>query len=83
MCFITYLLIFKASIRGKLLRSGEFTDHEINKGIELLVVLHANNVNFEEVSKLSRLQDQEIIDPSILYDVLQNWKNRIGIKSSN
>jgi hypothetical protein len=57
-----------SSIRGKLLRSGEFTDHEINKGIELLDVLHANNVKFEEVSKLSRLQDQEIIDPSILYD---------------
>jgi hypothetical protein len=57
-----------SSIRGKLLRSGEFTDHEINKGIELLDVLHENNVNLEEVSKLSKLQDQEIIDPSILYD---------------
>ena len=57
-----------SSIRGKLLRSGEFTDHEIKKGIELLDVLFVNNVNFEEVSKLSKLEDQEIIDPSILYD---------------
>jgi hypothetical protein len=57
-----------SSIRGKLLRSGEFTDHEINKGIELLNVLREENVDFEEVSKLSRLQDRDIIDPSLLYD---------------
>ena len=57
-----------SSIRGKLLRSGEFTDHDIIKGIELLDILHENKLNFEEVSKLSKLQDKEIIDPSILYD---------------
>ena len=57
-----------SSIRGKLLRSGEFTEHEISKGIELLDVLYENEVNFEEISKLSKLEERDLIDPSSLYD---------------
>jgi hypothetical protein len=57
-----------SSIRGKLLRSGEFTDHEISKGLELIDILFRSNVNFEEISKLSKLQEKDLIDPSSLYD---------------
>lgn len=57
-----------SSIRGKLKRSGNFTDGEIVKGIEILEVLLEKKVNFEEVIKLSKLNETEIVDPATLYN---------------
>lgn len=57
-----------SSIRGKLKRNGSFTQHDINKGNELIKVLIENNVNLEDISKLSNLEESVSIDPSILYN---------------
>jgi hypothetical protein len=57
-----------ASIRGKLKRNGNFTEHDINKGAELIEVLIEKKVDLEDISKLSSLEDTKLIDPSILYN---------------
>lgn len=57
-----------ASIRGNIKSNGNFTKHDISKGIELLDVLIENKANFEEISKLSKLADKETIDPAALYN---------------
>lgn len=57
-----------SSIRGKLKRNGSFTEHDLNKGAELIEVLIENNVNLEDISKLSNLEESVSIDPSILYN---------------
>lgn len=57
-----------SSIRGKLKRSGNFTDHEISKGIEILEVLVENNANFDEIAKLSKLEEKDLVDPATLYN---------------
>ena len=57
-----------ASIRNKLKRNGNFTKHDISKGVELLDVLVENKVNLEEISKLSKLANKEIVDPTALYN---------------
>lgn len=57
-----------SSIRGKLKRNGNFTDHDISKGVELLDVLIDNKSNFEEIAKLSKLGEKDIIDPATLYN---------------
>lgn len=57
-----------SSIRGKLKRSGNFTDHDISKGVEVLDVLLENKVKFEDIEQLSKLTDKEIVDPSTLYN---------------
>lgn len=57
-----------SSIRGKLMRNGSFTDHDISKGVELIDVLHKDEIDFEEISNLSKLQEKDLVDPSVLYD---------------
>ena len=57
-----------SSIRGKLKRNGNFTDHEISKGVELLDVLIENKSNFDEIAKLSKLEEKDIVDPVTLYN---------------
>jgi hypothetical protein len=56
------------SIRGKIKRSGEFTDHEILKGIDILDALLNNGADLEAIANLSKLSEAETIDPSVLYD---------------
>jgi hypothetical protein len=57
-----------SSIRTKLKRNGAFTPHDIKKGLEIIDLLSSKNVKFEEVAKLSKLEESEIADPSILYN---------------
>jgi hypothetical protein len=57
-----------SSIRGKLKKNGNFTNHDINKGIELLDVLIQNNSNFDEIANLSEMEEKEIVDPAKLYN---------------
>jgi len=57
-----------STIRGKLKRRGEFSEHDINKGTEILDLLMGKKVNFEEIIKLSNLEDKEIVDPVTLYN---------------
>lgn len=57
-----------SSIRGKLKRSGNFTAHDITKGVEVLDVLVKSKVNFDEITKLSKLAEKYTVDPSVLYN---------------
>tara|TARA_R110002167_G_scaffold247308_4_gene452897 strand:+ start:5705 stop:8074 length:2370 start_codon:yes stop_codon:yes gene_type:complete len=59
-----------STIRGKLRRNGNFTEHDILKGIEILNVLLTNNVDFTEVSKLSKLAESNTVNPSAIYNRL-------------
>ena len=58
----------RSSISGKLKRNGNFTDHDISKGVELLNVLIENKSNFDEIAKLSKLEEKDIVDPATLYN---------------
>lgn len=55
-------------IRGKLKRNGDFTDHDISKGVEILYALSDYGAKMEEIAKLSKLTDKETVDPGTLYD---------------
>lgn len=57
-----------AIIRGKLRRNGNFTDNEILKGADLIDFLVANEINFDEISNISRLAEDQIIDPTTIYN---------------
>ena len=59
-----------SSIRGKLKRNGNLTDRDISKGIEIIEVLTNNKCDFEDIAKLSTLDEKEIIDPSLIYNRL-------------
>jgi len=63
-----------AIIRGKLKRNGNFTDSEITKGANLVDFLLKNNVEFEDVSKLSGLTEGQIVDPTIIYNRFSKLK---------
>ena len=56
------------SIRGKLKRNGNFTDHDIAKGIEIIELLVENKLDVEEITKLSKLEEIETIDPEVFYN---------------
>ena len=56
-----------SSIRGKLKRNGNFTDNEISKGVALLETLKSKKVNFNEIEKLSKIENKDLIDPAVLY----------------
>lgn len=62
---------FASIIRKKLKEAGAFTDHEINKGVEIINILNDANVDFGKVAALSKLSDEEIIDPSVIYNRLK------------
>ncbi len=57
-----------STIRGKIKRNGEFSDHDIVKGVEILDELVQHKVNFEDIEKLSKLEATEIVDPVNLYN---------------
>ncbi|MDY0104608.1 MAG: AIPR family protein [Lentimicrobium sp.] len=62
-------------IRGKLKRNGEFTDSEIEKGGLIIDILQQNNVDFKNIEVLSRLEQNEIVDPAVIYNRLKSISN--------
>lgn len=62
---------FASIIRKKIKEAGAFTDYEITKGVEIITILNDANVDFEKVSALSRLNDEQIVDPSSIYNRLK------------
>ena len=60
-----------ARIRQKMLQQGEFSEGEINKGIEILNLLQEHGADFESIAGLSKRDDSEMIDPSIIYNKLK------------
>lgn len=59
-----------STIRGKLKRNGNFSDRDISKGVEIIEVLTKNKCDFEDIAKLSKIDEKNIIDPSLIYNRL-------------
>lgn len=75
---------YVSGIRGKLKRNGNFTDSEIKRGGEIISKLQELHIDFAEISSISKLLDNEILDPSIIYNRLKlidkdTWKKIIDI----
>jgi len=72
------------SIRGKLKRNGNLTNSEIKKGAEIITILKDVNINLDDVSKLSKIDNNDLIDPSIIYNRIKiidsdTWKRIIAV----
>lgn len=59
-----------SSIRKKMKFSGDFTDIEIQIGLRIIAKLNELNINFDEITKLSSLDENQNLDPSSLYNRL-------------
>ncbi|NKI26636.1 AIPR family protein [Arenibacter sp. 6A1] len=59
-----------SNIRSKIKRSGNFTDSEIKNGILIIEKLKKLNINNDELSALSKVDEKIIIDPSTIYNRL-------------
>ncbi|WP_271783684.1 AIPR family protein [Aquimarina algiphila] len=75
---------YVSNIRGKLNRNGNFTNTEIEKGGEIIDALRDKNIDFENISILSKVKEKDIIDPTIIYNRLKTieidtWKKVIAI----
>ncbi|WP_372745931.1 AIPR family protein [Lutibacter sp.] len=72
------------NIKGKLSRNGNLTDVEIEKGGMIIDILNNQNIDFENIKKLSKLDEKELIDPIVIYNRLklvdnETWKKVIGL----
>jgi len=72
------------SIRGKLKKNGNLTNSEIEKGDEIITTLLDKEIDFEGVSKLSKVDDNNLIDPSTIYNRIKlvdgdTWKKIIAV----
>jgi hypothetical protein len=75
---------YVSGIRGKLKRNGNFTDLEIKRGGEIISKLKEHQIDFTDISSISKLLDSESIDPSVVYNRLKlidkdTWKKVIDI----
>ena len=75
---------YALNIKSKLSRNGNLTDLEIERGGLIINKLKIQNIDFEGVIKLSKLNDQELIDPIIIYNRLklvenETWKKVIAL----
>ncbi|SHE98893.1 AIPR protein [Bacteroides luti] len=71
------------TIRKKLKWDGELTPNEIEKGKQIVELLSSKGVDFDDIRKLSKLND-ELSDPSIIYNRIKlidndTWKRVIAI----
>jgi hypothetical protein len=75
---------FAQNIKGKLSKNGTLTDIEIDKGGKIIDILINKNIDFENIRKLSKLEDKELVNPIIIYNRLKlidndTWKNVIAL----
>ncbi len=75
---------YVSGIRGKLKRNGNFTDSDIKRGGEIISKLKELQVDFNDISSISKLSDNETLDPSVVYNRLklidkETWKKVIDI----
>lgn len=66
-----YQSLMVDTIRKKLKDAGKLTDIETRRGVEILDLLLENRINFQEVIGLSRINEEEIIDPGAVYNRLK------------
>jgi len=75
---------YVTGIRGKLKKSGKFTDSEIKRGGEIISKLRELEVDFTDISSISKLSENDTIDPSLIYNRIklidkETWKKVIDI----
>ena len=83
-CLSTLQQNYALSIRQKLKLNGDFTDQEIKKGEQIVDLIFSLNIEPEDIKKLSKLVDNELSDPSIIYNRIKlvdddTWKKIIAI----
>jgi hypothetical protein len=71
-------------INGKLKKSGNLTDREIEKGVEIVDQLIAEGTDLDSITQLSRIVDVSLVDPAALYQRFQlvsqdEWKRIIAL----
>ncbi|WP_010663999.1 AIPR family protein [Marinilabilia salmonicolor] len=71
-------------IRGKLKKNGNFTDSEIKRGGRIISKLKELQLDFADISSISKLSDSETFDPLVIYNRLklidkETWKKVIDI----
>lgn len=71
-------------IRKTLKESGTMTDRLIQKGMEIIDLVVAKGIDFEKIADLSKLNDKEVVDLSILYNRLSrltdgDWKRILDL----
>ena len=57
-----------STIRGT--KAKRNLDRDISKGVEIIEVLTKNKCDFEDIAKLSKIDEKNIIDPSLIYNRL-------------
>lgn len=75
---------YVTGIRGKLKKSGDFTDSEIKRGGEIISKLKELNIDFTSISSISKLPENKTIDPSLIFNRIKlidnkTWKKIIDI----
>ncbi|MEI6680087.1 MAG: AIPR family protein [Mariniphaga sp.] len=83
-CLTTVQQNYVYSIRKKLKWNGNFTDQEIEKGVVIIDRLYKEEIDFEDVKKLSKISEIESSDPSIVFNRLklidnETWKKIIAV----
>lgn len=73
-----------STIRKKIGEAGTLSDIEIEKGNNIIDSLIEQNVNFQNISALSSMDNKELVDPSVLYNRLSrlsddDWKRIIDL----
>ena len=71
-------------IRKALKESGSITDNLVQRGVELVELLTEKGIDFEKIIALSKLDEKELIDPSVLYNRLSrliddDWKRILDL----
>ncbi|MHB1106549.1 MAG: hypothetical protein ACYCZ2_09315, partial [Lutibacter sp.] len=69
---------------GKLMRNGNLTNLEIERGGKIIEILSEQNVDFENIKKLSKIEVTALIDPNVIYNrlkIIENdtWKKIIAL----
>jgi len=83
-CLSTVQQNYVLIIRKKLKWNGLFTDQEIEKGVGIMESLMIQNIDYEDIKKMSKLTEIESIDPSTIFNRIKQidsdtWKKIIAI----
>ena len=75
---------YVTGIRGKLKKNGNFTDSEIKRGGDIIAKLKELQLDFIDISSISKLSDSDILDPSVIYNRIKlvdkdTWKKVLDI----
>ncbi len=71
-------------IRGKLRKNGNLTDSEIKRGGTIIAKLKELQIDFYDISSISKLAENDTLDPLVVYNRLKlldkaTWKKVIDI----